>query len=37
MADKKLQDMANKVASEFTSEKDFEEFTKALGGLPRVY
>ena len=30
MVNKKLQDMANKVASEFTSEKDFEEFTKAL-------
>ena len=30
MADKKLIDMANKVAGEFDSEKDFEEFTKAL-------
>lgn len=30
MADKKLLDMANKVANEFNSEKDFEEFTKAL-------
>ena len=29
MADKKLLDMANKVANEFNSEKDFEEFTKA--------
>jgi transposase-like protein len=30
MVDKKLLDMANKVAGEFNSEKDFEEFTKAL-------
>ena len=30
MTDKKLLDMANKVANEFNSEKDFEEFTKAL-------
>lgn len=30
MTDKKLLDMANKVAGEFSSEKDFEEFTKAL-------
>jgi hypothetical protein len=29
MVDKKLLDMANKVAGEFNSEKDFEEFTKA--------
>ena len=30
MTDKKLLDMAHKVANEFNSEKDFEEFTKAL-------
>ena len=30
MADNKLLEMANKVAGEFNSEKDFEEFTKAL-------
>ena len=30
MTDKKLLDMANKVAGEFNSEEDFEEFTKAL-------
>ena len=30
MTDKKLLDMANKVTGEFDSEKDFEEFTKAL-------
>ena len=30
MTDKKFLDMANKVANEFNSEKDFEEFTKAL-------
>ncbi|MBL4763042.1 MAG: IS256 family transposase, partial [Gammaproteobacteria bacterium] len=31
MTDKKRLDMASKVAGEFNSEKDFEEFTQALG------
>ena len=30
MTDKKRLDMASKVAGEFNSEKDFEEFTQAL-------
>ncbi len=30
MKNKELRDMANRVAGEFQSETDFEEFTKAL-------